>query len=249
MGERTLVAVLAHPDDESFGIGGTLARYSADGVNVDLVVATCGEAGVPGMPLWQAARMREAEMRRACAELGVRRLEFLGFADGRLSEVDFNGAVARLVGIFRRWRPDVVITFGPDGVTGHPDHVAVHRWTTEAFDRLDGQADGPRRLYYIVPSEATDQACGVPLSPAIVGGPMVAIDVGGFLVTKVKAMQQHRSQNPPVTGLPEEAARHLACHEVFRLVRPVSDDDSGAPQDDLFMGIDNERETAELPNN
>ena len=247
MGEMTLVAVLAHPDDESFGIGGTLARYSAGGVRVDLVVATRGEAGVPGMPSWQTATMREAELRLACAELGVRRLEFLGFADGHLSEADDDTAIARLVHILRHLRPDVVITFGPEGVTGHPDHVAVHRWTTEAFDRLNGQAECPRRLYYIVPSESTDQACGVPPSPAAVGGPVVSIDISGFLVTKAKAMQQHQSQNPPVSGLPEEAARHLACHEVFRLARPISDDDPGEPTDDLFVGIDNAYDPAALP--
>jgi hypothetical protein len=78
---------------------------------------------------------------------------------------------------------------------------------------------------------------------------VVSIDISDFLVTKVKAMQQHRSQNPPVPGRPEDEARHLACHEVFRLARPVSDDVRGEPQDDLFVGIDNGCDSAELSNN
>jgi LmbE family N-acetylglucosaminyl deacetylase len=233
-----LVAVLAHPDDESFAIGGTLARYAAEGVAVDLILATDGEAGIPGTETRQAAEVRQSELLMACGALGVRYLEFLGFGDGHLSEIEEESAVARLLNSLRRVRPDVMITFGPDGISGHPDHLAVHRWTTAAFDRLSQLPGGPRRLYYIAPSPATEQGCGVPPAAESVGGPVAFIDVGRFLVAKVRAAQQHRSQHPPFSGKPEIEAQRLACHEVFRLARPISNDNTGAPVDDLFAGMD-----------
>lgn len=84
MSRKTLVAVLAHPDDESFAVGETLAKYAVQGVNVNLIVATQGEAGIPGKRSWQAAEIREGELRRACLNLGIRMLDFLGFTDGQI---------------------------------------------------------------------------------------------------------------------------------------------------------------------
>ena len=235
MADRTLAVVLAHPDDESFPIGGTLARYAAGGVKVDLIVATRGEAGIPDQTPQETAQLREAELRRACAELGVHRLAFLDFSDGHLAEVDDEVAVSRLLQELRRSSPGVVITFGPDGISGHPDHLAVSRWTTLAFDRLCREAQGPpRRLYYIAPSAATQQGCGVPPPAEAVGGPVAYIDIGPFRVQKVRAAQQHQSQNPPFTGQPEYEADKLACHEAFRLARPVKPVNGHGPLPDLF---------------
>lgn len=222
MVDRTLAVVLAHPDDESFPIGGTLARYAAEGVKVDLIVATRGQAGIPGQTPQKTAQLREAELHRACAELGIHRLVFLDFNDGHLAEVDDEIAVARLLKELRRSSPVLIITFGPDGISGHPDHVAVSRWTTLAFDRLRGEGQGLRRLYYIAPSKATQQACGVPPPQTAAGGPVTGIDVGDYLVTKVRAAQCHASQNPPFPGPPEEEAKKLACHEYFTLARPTA---------------------------
>lgn len=229
---------MAHPDDESFAIGGTLAKYVVQGANVDLIVATRGEAGVPGKRSWEAGEIRESELRRACLNLGIRMLEFLGFIDGRLDEVPDEKAVGRLVEKMQRLRPDVVITFGPEGISGHPDHVAVSRWTTIAFERLSQEAGGPRRLYYIVPSEATQQSCGVPLEDEPAGGRLVSIDIAAFRIAKVRAMRQHKSQNPPPfrEGLKDAAAK-LACHELFRLVRPIGADHGNGSGDDLFGGM------------
>jgi LmbE family N-acetylglucosaminyl deacetylase len=237
MSAMTLVAVLAHPDDESFAIGGTLAKYAAQGFNVDLVVATRGEAGIPGEEPRRTAEVREGELHMACVELGVRRLEFLGFTDGQLGKVPDGEAVRRLVERLRRSRPDVVVTFGPDGISGHPDHVAVSRWTTSAFDRLSQEPDGPRRLYYIVPSEATRQGCEAPVEAETVGGPVAFIEICSFRIAKVRAARQHSSQNPPFHERPEGEAQNLACHEVFRLVRPVRTDNGTEPEGDLFSGI------------
>jgi LmbE family N-acetylglucosaminyl deacetylase len=214
----TLLAVFAHPDDESFAVGGTLAKYAAEGVEVVIVSATRGETGIRGVDASEAAALREAELRGAAAELGVSRVVFLGYPDGGLADIDPDGAVSRLMALLRELRPQVVITFGPDGISGHPDHVTVSRWVTAAFDELDG-AGSPQKLYYVAPSLATQQGCGVadppPLPPDALG-----VDVEPYLEAKVRAMQAHASQDPPYVGDPAQEAEKMACHEWFVLARP-----------------------------
>lgn len=234
MANKRLAVVLAHPDDESFPIGGTLARYANRGVVVDLVVATRGEAGIPGKPAGETAILREGELRRACAELGINPPRFLGFIDGQLAGLAEETGVMTIAAALDRLRPDVVVTFGPDGISGHPDHLAVSRWTTKAFDHLYPAPAG-RRLYYIVPSEATQQGCSIPPPPETVGGPVAFIDIGDYLIPKVRAAQQHRSQNPPFAGDPAIEAQRLACHEVFRLVRPRRSANGHGPDAELFQ--------------
>jgi LmbE family N-acetylglucosaminyl deacetylase len=137
-----LMAVLAHPDDESLGFGGTLARYAGEGVETSLVTATLGEAGryhgiAPGNeghPGGEAlARIREAELRAAAAVLGVRDLSLLGYRDQELDRADPREAIGRIVTHLRRVRPHVVLTFAHDGAYGHPDHVAICQFTTAAM--------------------------------------------------------------------------------------------------------------------
>ncbi len=149
-GRLTLMAVFAHPDDESFGIGGTLARYGADpGVRVVLLCATRGEAGEISNPeLASAERLgevRELELRCACRALGVEDLFFLDYRDSgmvgsaenedprALAQADFGEAVGKIVAHIRRERPDVVVTFDESGGYGHPDHIAIHHLTKAAF--------------------------------------------------------------------------------------------------------------------
>lgn len=229
----TILVVLAHPDDETFGMGGTLAKYADLGATIVLILATRGEAGIPGTEPARAGAIREAEARAACAVLGVRRLDFLDYHDGQLAQIDFQAAVRRLADRLRQLRPAVVITFGPDGLSGHSDHTTVGAWTTAAFDAA-GAADWGARLYYIAPSEATQQGCGVAPTAEQAGGPVAFIDVGPWLTTKVRAAQRHVSQDPPFKGDPEQAAARLACHEVFRLARPVAASAGERVLDDLL---------------
>ncbi len=162
-----LMAVLAHPDDESLGFGGTLASYAAAGVETSLVMATRGEAGrcgehrrgSPGHPGPEAlARMREQELRAAAAILGIGDIAFLGYRDQELDRADPRQAIARIVHELRRTRPDVVLTFGHDGAYGHPDHIAICQFATAAVavagdpTFASGTGDVPHRvakLYYI----------------------------------------------------------------------------------------------------
>lgn len=220
MPDKCISVVLAHPDDESFGIGGTLAKYAAQNVSIHVILATRGEAGIPSLDPDATGMRREAEAVAACAVLGVDELTFLGFLDGELTTVPDDEAIPLLVQKLQKQRPDVVLTFGPDGVSGHPDHIAVSRWTTSAFDRLRPSPGRPRKLYYLAPSAATEQACGGSPSLAMDAVPTAVIDISAFKIRKVRAMQQHCSQHPPFSGSPEVEASKLACHEVFHLARP-----------------------------
>jgi LmbE family N-acetylglucosaminyl deacetylase len=163
-----LLAVLAHPDDESLGFGGTLARYAAEGIDAYLVTATRGERGrfgalgKSGDPL-EVGRVREAELREAVGVLGIREVSILNYPDGAVDEVPAALAIRDIVSHIRRIRPHVIVTFGPDGAYGHPDHIAISQFTTAAAvcaaDTSYGTADGlparpelphcTEKLYYL----------------------------------------------------------------------------------------------------
>jgi LmbE family N-acetylglucosaminyl deacetylase len=132
-----MLAVLAHPDDESLGFGGTLAKYAAEGVETYLVTATRGERGrfgslgKSGDPI-EVGRVREAELREAAAVLGIREVSILNYSDGAVDEVPPATAIRAIASHIRRIRPQVILTFGPDGAYGHPDHIAMSQFTTAA---------------------------------------------------------------------------------------------------------------------
>jgi LmbE family N-acetylglucosaminyl deacetylase len=132
-----LMCVLAHPDDESLGMGGTLAKYAAQGVETYLVTATRGERGWSGdekdNPGPEAlGRLREAELRNASMALGIREVQFLDYIDGDLDQARPSEAVEKIVHHLRQVRPQIVITFDPNGAYGHPDHIAICQFTTAA---------------------------------------------------------------------------------------------------------------------
>jgi len=161
-----LMCVLAHPDDESLGNGGTLAKYAAEGVETYLVTATRGERGWTGSErddpgLEALGKRREAELFAAAGVLGIRRVDFLDYIDGDLDQAPPAEAIAKIVGHVRRVRPDVVITFGPDGGYGHPDHIAICQFTTAAIVEAANAASLYHRdlalhrvskLYYMAPT-------------------------------------------------------------------------------------------------
>ena len=143
MGEALkLLAVLAHPDDESLGFGGTLVHYAAEGVETHLVTATLGQSGrFRGHPQGAAehpgpdalAAIRERELLAACEVLGLRSVSLLGYVDGRLDQAEPREAIGRIVAHVRRLRPHVVLTFDSEGSYGHPDHIAISQFTTAAL--------------------------------------------------------------------------------------------------------------------
>ncbi|MBI5829000.1 MAG: PIG-L family deacetylase, partial [Chloroflexi bacterium] len=146
--ERSLLAVFAHPDDEACGPAGALAKYAAEGAQVTLVCLTHGGAGGP-------PGVRAQEIARAAQVLGAQ-LELWDYPDGGLARSDAWEIVRRLVDVIRRVRPQVILTFGPNQLSEHPDHVIAGWLTTLAFELAGDRAQwsgslpeyAPAKLYF-----------------------------------------------------------------------------------------------------
>ncbi len=169
---KRLLAVLAHPDDESFGPGGTLALYAQEDVEVHLICATRGDVGAipPEMQLnaEETAHMRLDELRCAAAQLGLTEVHILGYRDSgmpgssdnkhpeALAAAPVAEVAEKVADLMRQIRPQVVITHDPVGGYHHPDHIAVHKAAVEAFNSVRGELEGtsaplkscPQKLYY-----------------------------------------------------------------------------------------------------
>ena len=161
--KRRLVAIFAHPDDESFSCGATMAMYAAQGADVTLVTATRGEVGEISDPKLATSetlgKIRERELRNACKARGIPAPIFLGYRDSgmrgtkenrdvrSLAQARPSVLVEQLTAILLDLKPQVVITFDPYGGYGHPDHVAVHRAAVAAFGALE-QKYPASKLYY-----------------------------------------------------------------------------------------------------
>jgi LmbE family N-acetylglucosaminyl deacetylase len=268
---RRLMAVLAHPDDESLGFGGTLAKYAADGVEVSLVTATRGETGrfnghPPGDPNHPGpsalGTMREVEVRRAAAELGIRHVEVLDYPDRHLDAVDPASAIGRIAAHVRRFRPDVVVTFGPDGAYGHPDHIAISQLTAGAVisaaaqDSALDDAAPPHvvsKLYYLAWPASTwaiYQAAVRMLSATVDGVVRQAtpwpdwaltttIDATGVWEKVWRAVSCHASQLASYDGLPDlSPERHRALWGTQSFYRVFSRVNGGRTREtDLFAGV------------
>ncbi len=170
--QQTLLAVLAHPDDESFGMGGTLALYASRGAKVFLVCATRGEVGTVDDEFMRGfnsvAELRESELRCAARHLGLKEVFFLNYRDSGMPGSEDNlhpdaqvnrpveDVAVKVLHYIRRLRPDVVITFDPIGGYRHPDHIQIHNATVMAFEKAAdasfhpeaGAPFQPRALYF-----------------------------------------------------------------------------------------------------
>lgn len=169
--QKRLLAVLAHPDDESFGMGGTLAHYAHQGCRVELITATRGEAGDVDPEYLEGfesiADRREHELQCAARHLGIAQVHLLGYRDSgmagsednhhpnALAAAPLDEVAGKIAEIIRQVRPQVVVTFDPIGGYKHPDHIKVHQATVEAFE-LSGSAEfnsdqppyQPQKLYF-----------------------------------------------------------------------------------------------------
>jgi LmbE family N-acetylglucosaminyl deacetylase len=252
------MCVLAHPDDESLGTGGTLAKYAGEGVETYLITATRGERGRygdngqrpdPGV----VGKTREAELLLAAKELGLREVELLGYPDGALDTVDPSAAQETIAGHLRRVKPHVVITFGPDGAYGHPDHVAISQLTTAAIVGAAGGEHAVSKLYYIAWSERTWSAYQAALKKLtstvdgverqVTASPdwliTARIDTSAVWPSVWRAVQCHRTQMSiykNLEGLPAE--HHRALWGVQEFYRAFSLVNGGrARESDLFEGL------------
>jgi LmbE family N-acetylglucosaminyl deacetylase len=144
----TVLGVFPHPDDESYAAGGTLARAARTGSQIHVLALTRGEFGqrykLSGDERRPLSEIRSAELSAACCALGVEAPRFLDLPDGQVARANFPSVVARLVALIRELRPQVVISLGPDGVYGHPDHVAAYRLVVAAVGAAGGGARFPQ---------------------------------------------------------------------------------------------------------
>lgn len=230
------MVIVAHPGDEAFGFAGAIASAAAEGAYVVVVCATRGyfDARISSKPPAPGGRnrdlleplgwrnldtVREDEMRRSAALLGVRVLRMLDYAEGDLSTVDFAHLVGRLVEPIRMHQPEVVLTFGPDGVTGDADHVTLSRAVGEAVDKAaqplayednleeDQVAWRIAKLYHLVVPPDSLAVLG-DMGPragyrAPAAGPTVALSLGDLAPLKLAAIERHVSQtgsNGPFAG-------------------------------------------------
>ncbi len=170
--ELKLMCILGHPDDESLGTGGILAKYASEGVKTYLVTATRGERGWFGPKeenpgLEKLGQIRERELRAAAQTLGLQEVNFLDYVDGEFDQADAAEAIGKIVGHIRRVQPDVVVTFDQNGLYGHPDHIAICQYASAAVvAAADQYYPGvgeylPHRvskLYYMVWNESVRDA-------------------------------------------------------------------------------------------
>jgi LmbE family N-acetylglucosaminyl deacetylase len=251
---RRILFLLAHPDDETFGPGGTIAKYAREGAEVHLAPATRGEAGMLGDPpvtdREHIAEVRAAELEAAAGILGASKVHFLGFIDGKLAETPREQLVEAAVGIVRRVRPHVLVAFGPGGVSGHPDHKVMCEVALAAFERAadpgwyPGHFRGgalrhwaPWKLYqFELPLEILT-AWDVPLSGVPLEKLTTVIDTSADAETKLRAFRCHRTQHKDVERiLSRPGFREFMGQETYLLARTWLHGLT-FPESDLFAGI------------
>ncbi len=220
-----VLAVLAHPDDEAFRLGGTLALLAQAGACVQVLSSTRGESGSCGKPPLCTREglpaLRESELRCSCRALGIEPPRFMGYGDGHLADVDQDQGVERVLAVIDELQPQVLITWPPDGLSGHPDHMAVSRWTQSAYAQTVAWQPAPWALYYLA----------VPLSVAVPLGLNqlrtvpdeqvdVAVDVQSVWEQKLAAIRCHRTQlgESPILAAPLERQQLFLGTEHFRRV-------------------------------
>lgn len=253
---RKLLAVFAHPDDEAFGPGGTLAKYASSGVEIHLLCATRGERGQQQISNFKfhtekfapkffsankkkelyISNIREKELLRSAEVLGIKEVEFLDFVDGQLGNANYHDLAKKITAKIKSFKPQIILTLDRLGVSGHLDHIAVSMVTTYSFNKT---REAQKLYYYCLPKKWYTQS----LSKYFIYFPegykeselTTRIDFSDFWQIKRKAMFEHKSQ----------------LHDVKRLLRrfdkrPKTDhfilqyhrlEKIRFPEDDLFAGI------------
>jgi len=251
---RSLMVVVAHPGDEAFGFGGAIAQAASIGAYVVVVCATRGHfdrrvldpAPAPGgrnrpqdrQLVWRNLdTIREDEMRRSVSMLGVRVLRMLDYAEEGLSSVSFEQLTGRLVEPIRMHRPEVVLTFGPEGVSGDLDHVTVGRAATAAFELAaqplayeddieeDQVAWRAAKLYELVVPASQVAALGG-MAPETYGSPdgidTLTLELGELASQKLAAIARHVTQtgsSGPFHGWPAAMRDAYLATEHYRLAK------------------------------
>jgi N-acetylglucosamine malate deacetylase 2 len=213
-----VLAIFAHPDDETFRPGGTLALLARRGVRVHVLTATRGQAGSCGDPPLCARdelpAVRESELRCACSALGLEPPYLLDYQDGHLAEVDAETFIAEILSVVAQVHPQVMLTFGPDGLSGHPDHIAAGRYATDAFHRAASVA----ALYSVaVPHSLAKRLGMAQICPAPDETIALSVDIIETWEAKLSAIRCHATQlaASPILDSPPEQQRAFLGREYF----------------------------------
>lgn len=241
-----LLCITAHPDDEAGGFGGSLLLYRDRGVETHVICLTPGQAATHRGNTRSGEELAEARRREfadSCRILRVSRAEVLDYHDGALDRADFYAVTAELVLRIREIRPQVVMTFGPEGaITAHPDHSMAGIFTTMAFqwagrsNRFTDQINNglrpyrPQKLYYATAAFTLPDRQPVALAPA-----SAIIDVGDYFDRKVKAFKAHTTQAPLVPVF-ENAVKQRGRQELFHLAASINPRQIEL-ETDLFSGV------------
>ncbi|MGH9055951.1 MAG: PIG-L family deacetylase [Acidimicrobiales bacterium] len=266
------MAVHAHPDDEAIGTGGVLARYSAEGIRTVLVTCTdgaCGDGpggakpGQPGHDRDAVAAIRRVELANSCRVLGVSRHESLGYPDSGMMGWPDNDApgsfwttpvdepASKLADLMRLHRPQVVVTYNPDGFYGHPDHIQTHRATMAA-----AQATGiPDKLYWTAVPKSYMAELGRRLQELGLTPPTDAkerprqewgtpdedvttwVNVSAFANLKYDSISAHASQSDNIFFLRMGRPAFAEMMGLETFVRVLDRSGVPVPEDDLFAGL------------
>ena len=222
------MAVFAHPDDETSAAGGTLCRVIGEGGEALVVTATRGEQGTLGTGGQRIAReglpaVREAELLEVLRSYGVASPPLLlGYRDQEMKDADPAEVTARVLDAMRAFKPDVVATFGPLGISRHDDHIAIHRAAREAFYAYakEAQGDASPRLWYA----AIDMSVGGDIDGLELDGPEAApnvyVDVADYWRKKSGALRLYRSQEDAQEFAAYLEANFFAC-ETFHQEHPA----------------------------
>jgi LmbE family N-acetylglucosaminyl deacetylase len=206
----TVLGIWAHPDDEAYLSGGLMAMARDNGQRVVCVTATRGELGTTDPVAWPPRRLaaeRTRELARCLEVLGVTEHHWLGYRDGTCDTVPPSDAVAPLCALIEQVAPDTVLTFGPDGFTGHPDHQMVSTWVSAAVDRA--APAGVRLLHAAFPERrvarwsALDESLGVysPGYPVVVADEDLAVHLTLPPETLARKVGALRAQETQTAGL------------------------------------------------
>ncbi len=224
----TILAVFAHPDDETFLVGGTLAHYARNGAKVELLCLTEGEGGANAISDTRGkmalSLIRRIELEQCCEMLGVDLVGVRHYPDGGLSAVNPRELALVIARAIAQRRPEVVLTFGPDGLTGHPDHLAIHRATTLAFE-LSAKA-GSILFYAGLPEPLINRLSNrmegwlgktkLGLSGQPIEQLPVAVDITHTARLKWEALNCHRSQIGSFSSLSHSDKELMGQREFFR---------------------------------
>ncbi|HUM05400.1 MAG TPA: PIG-L family deacetylase [Terriglobales bacterium] len=241
-----MLAVTAHPDDEAACFGGSLRLYSDRGVETSVVCLTPGQAARnrgSARDDQELAALRRKEFAEACAILHVSRSAVLDYPDGQLHRIEIHRPVADLVRHIRQFRPQVVLSMGPEGaITGHTDHSMAGMFTTLAFHWAARKNRFPDQLSDGLPPHVADKLyyCTAPeplpnREPVCLPPPTARIDIGRYLDAKIAAFHAHRTQAPLFPFFDAHVGR-LGSPELFHLVACGVDAIAGT-ESDLFEGV------------